>query len=600
MNNTKILQYDETSGHVVPLGATLRDAATSKLQSSLNALAALKNNKALNVANDGVLGPKTVAAVNLAIKTYAPNAKVQLPLNQTQVDTFKLTLSKIIEDYIKSEMLKGNSKVTTSAPSTNKESVIRLQAAIKAMWPLANNRALDITVDGIFGNKTLAAINEIFAKYIKAPIVMPMTSATALQNIAALALIIETKNKELKQPAKKAVTAQAVVDSKKQANPTQAQQIDKAQATALQMALGGLGKSVGNNALKVTIDGVIGPKTVAATNLALTKYVGGVNAALKSGKLTQKDVLSSAAAITVLIQNETNKRLISKPPTKATSKTAQLSSAENAADSAKERLKPETVSAIENTVEAAADGDKDAEKKLAGLAMAENSPDPETALTASDAMDVARGKAADIEIGEAENIKELTPYLDERTIAMPSNLIEDPAELGAHIGLVHELGETGFSLKKIGKGIAKGTSIAARATGKAALKAGKVALTPAMALLQINKIILTKIAIPIAMVVCKMPRIAVEAAALSANVNPQTAVMFCQAIRIRNMSGVRRMLPDMLKIAVKLSATGAAPGLAQVLNTIKLIPSPIRRVIPGISIVAGWSDTIVGGDCGCY
>lgn len=724
--NNPILQYDEVSGNVVPLGshlgATLRDPETMRLQNALNALAKAKNNPALKVVADGVLGPKTAASLSMAIKTYAPGySKVPLPLQVTQVKTQQTQFANIVEAYLKTLSVKPvvpaqAPRLSPKPPVIDKSAIKRLQTAIKQMWPLVNDRALDITIDGAVGPKTQAAANLVFAKYLPNKLPLPMSVPQIQGGANTFAVYIEEANKRLKENAQKAVAKQLTVDAAKQkGSPGNAALIDKQSVTAMQKYLVALGNALKVNALKIKVDGALGPKTVAAANLALSKYISGVTAAFKTGKLTQSQIATMPVVIAQLIDAEL-KRLSAKSPALTTADSQKKAVAAQAAanslktnhptkaalidksninalqqsinalgkvvsdkalkvavdgklgpktaaavnvalkkycraatpqmmkglsvaqvgessaaltsmfkdesaarqadkqritsagNAAKERLSTNATENIERTVQNAANGDDSATKELATLAVAENSHDPEIASKASDAMDVARQTAVDI--GEAEITSvgpqaessdeiasdEVSSYLDERTIDMPLDTIEDQAELGGNLALQSELG---FSIKSIGKGITKGV----KSVGKGALTVAKTAAAPALMLLKLNALILTKIAIPIASVMCSLPKPVVHAACVSANVNPNHVFMFCAAIRLKRMADVKRLLPQALKVAVKLSVTGAAPGIAPILRTITLIPKPIRKLIPGLSMLAGWQDDIVGkslNNCGCY
>jgi hypothetical protein len=83
-------------------------------------------------------------------------------------------------------------------------------------------------------------------------------------------------------------------------------------ATALQNALKALGKAVGGDTrlMSLSADGVIGPATTAAVNIALTTHIGAGQAPanLRTGALSVFDVANAAAQITTLAQNETVRR----------------------------------------------------------------------------------------------------------------------------------------------------------------------------------------------------------------------------------------------------------------------------------------------------
>lgn len=86
----------------------------------------------------------------------------------------------------------------------------------------------------------------------------------------------------------------------------------------LQTALVAFGKAIGSSALSIAIDGLIGPKTAAAVNHALTVNIGAgqVPANLRTGSLSQAVIVSQAATITNVIDAEIARRGFSTPVSK--------------------------------------------------------------------------------------------------------------------------------------------------------------------------------------------------------------------------------------------------------------------------------------------
>lgn len=79
----------------------------------------------------------------------------------------------------------------------------------------------------------------------------------------------------------------------------------------LQNALVILGKGIGDNILKaIVVDGLMGPKTMAAVNRALSVHVGSGQAAasLRTGTLTQAQILTQISGITNTLSNEASRR----------------------------------------------------------------------------------------------------------------------------------------------------------------------------------------------------------------------------------------------------------------------------------------------------
>jgi hypothetical protein len=80
---------------------------------------------------------------------------------------------------------------------------------------------------------------------------------------------------------------------------------------ALQTALVALGKGVGDPVLKVlVIDGLIGPKTTAATNRAFTTHIGAYQAPAhyRTGSLSQATVAANASDLAELVNTESRRR----------------------------------------------------------------------------------------------------------------------------------------------------------------------------------------------------------------------------------------------------------------------------------------------------
>lgn len=70
----------------------------------------------------------------------------------------------------------------------------------------------------------------------------------------------------------------------------------------LQQALRGLSLKVNDAALVITPDGLIGPKTVSATNRAMTKYALSAPAKYRTGSLTKGQVVASAAQLAAFVE----------------------------------------------------------------------------------------------------------------------------------------------------------------------------------------------------------------------------------------------------------------------------------------------------------
>ena len=87
---------------------------------------------------------------------------------------------------------------------------------------------------------------------------------------------------------------------------------------SLQTGLKALGQGVGDNTLRaIVVDGLIGPKTTAATNRALTVHVGSgqAPASFRTGALTQAEVVANAATLASIVDAEAARRGYSVPTT---------------------------------------------------------------------------------------------------------------------------------------------------------------------------------------------------------------------------------------------------------------------------------------------
>lgn len=143
----------------------------------------------------------------------------------------------------------------------------------------------------------------------------------------------------------------------------------------------------------------------------------------------------------------------------------------------------------------------------------------------------------------------------------------------------------GISFKKLAKGVGKGIAKGAKGVGKGAVAAGKVAAQAYLLPFKLALKAVIKLVIPMGRALCAVPTPILSVGATAAGVSMNVVPMFCTALNLRNMAEVRRLLPPVLKIAVKVAATGAAPGLSQAINMIRIVPG--LKLIPGLSFLAG-------------
>lgn len=194
-------------------------------------------------------------------------------------------------------------KVTVVAVS--KTDVRRLQNALRALSPLVNDKSLLIGADGLVGPKTVAAVNKAFTTAVAAPANFrtgALTMAIIGANAVALAKLVENevalrKKARVAKPASKPASKTLTTVASKVASK------GSAAVVTLQNALRDIGNKINDGTLKaIKADGLIGPKTVAATNRALSKYASTAPKEMRSGKLSQAQVMKDLAVITGYLQ----------------------------------------------------------------------------------------------------------------------------------------------------------------------------------------------------------------------------------------------------------------------------------------------------------
>lgn len=138
-------------------------------------------------------------------------------------------------------------------------------------------------------------------------------------------------------------------------------------------------------------------------------------------------------------------------------------------------------------------------------------------------------------------------------------------------------GPLGFSIKKIAKGAARGVAKGAKGAAKGAARGvatvAKVAVTPFQLIANLALAVLMKAVLPLARAVCAMPQPVVQASATASGVSVNVVPMFCQAVRVKNWSTVRSLLPSIIKLSVKASAIASVPGLGPALIVVRSVPA---------------------------
>lgn len=101
--------------------------------------------------------------------------------------------------------------------------------------------------------------------------------------------------------------------------------------------------------------------------------------------------------------------------------------------------------------------------------------------------------------------------------------------------------------------------------------------------------------LPLAGKMCKVPENILKGGALAAGQDPDMFIekfrLFCKAVKMRKFSDIRKFLPDVIQIAVKVAASAAVPGLGPALAVIRRIPG---LKIPGLSGTLGDAGAMLG------
>lgn len=160
---------------VVKPARPIKSPAVGRLQNALRALGARVKDKALVVVADGLIGPKTVSAVNLAFTKYVVGVL-------TPAKVGRLTAAEIVSQPVEFATLIEReaarraalprvpppAKVPPKPPMRRLAQVAQLQKALRALGKVVKDGTLAVVVDGTVGPKTVAAANRAFSTHIKA------------------------------------------------------------------------------------------------------------------------------------------------------------------------------------------------------------------------------------------------------------------------------------------------------------------------------------------------------------------------------------------------------------------------------------------------
>lgn len=179
-----------------------------------------------------------------------------------------------------------------------------LQNALNVLASIVNDPQMVVKVDGVIGKNTAAAYNRAAKRYLSMPPPKGRTGKLSLAIVKKYAprftgFIRGEIELRQKQGGPQATAPAPTPDAPKGKKAPPAK---TAAATTLQAAIRSLGKRTNDSTLLIKVDGLVGPKTRAATNRALTRYATEAPADLRTGKLTADQIRQKAAQIAVAIE----------------------------------------------------------------------------------------------------------------------------------------------------------------------------------------------------------------------------------------------------------------------------------------------------------
>ena len=206
--------------------------AVATLQQALVALAAAtRDNRLAAGGQDGLLGDRTRAAVNLAMSKYVQGAPAVLRTGRLSFAAIRknaVKLANFITEAANSAKPRPSTQLTPGAAAVvGRQGVRDLQNTIRLLAPLVEDRAFLIAVDGAVGPETTGAVNRAL-RLPQAASFVPATMRAGTFNVAAvraavdqLTQVINGIVKGLQQKAKSPATPPPrVPESKPEPVPT--------------------------------------------------------------------------------------------------------------------------------------------------------------------------------------------------------------------------------------------------------------------------------------------------------------------------------------------------------------------------------------------
>lgn len=198
--------------------------------------------------------------------------------------------------------------------------VATLQRTVALLAMNTGDKALAVKIDGVTGPATARAVNRAMTVYAKtAPAQLrsgKLTPAQVAQSASQLTSWIAAAAKANPPRGARPVASKPAVTKasvKKPvpaapAKPTRSPTVER-----LQRALAAMAKATGDKLLAIKADGIPGPKTAAAVNRAMVKYVTQAPAQYRSGRMTVTEVTMNAEGLARAVEAATAVRGV-KPP----------------------------------------------------------------------------------------------------------------------------------------------------------------------------------------------------------------------------------------------------------------------------------------------
>lgn len=174
-----------------------------RLQQAVVALGKKVKDAALVISADGIVGPKTVAAVNKALRVYATTADPAVRTGRLLAAEIQMNAEKFAQAVETALTTRGAAvpKKPADAPkgsTLRSPAISQIQQNLGQLGALVKDAGLVVTVDGINGPKTAAAVNRALQKYANgAPASLRTGKLSTAQVTAQASSIVDALGKAI-------------------------------------------------------------------------------------------------------------------------------------------------------------------------------------------------------------------------------------------------------------------------------------------------------------------------------------------------------------------------------------------------------------------